>query len=110
MGIYGLIANSVVDRTRELGIRMALGATPGQAMQAVLAQGLVLSAVGVLAGCIAAKGTTQLLRHMLFGVSATDPLTFAGVALLLLLIATLAGAIPARRILNLDPAETLRHE
>jgi predicted permease len=110
VGIYGLIANSVVDRTRELGIRMALGATPGQAMQAVLAQGLVLSAVGVLAGCIAAKGTTQLLRHMLFGVSATDPLTFAGVALLLLLIATLAGAIPARRILNLDPAETLRHE
>lgn len=110
IGIYGLIANSVVESTHELGIRMALGATVWQAMTTVALPGIALSLAGVMVGCALSAAAAQVLRHVVWGVSPTDPLTFAGVGLVLLLVAALATAIPAGRILRLDPAHTLRHE
>ena len=110
VGIYGLIASSVVERTRELGIRMALGASMGQAMREVVAPGLTLALIGVAAGSLAAKFLTQVMRHLIWGVTPDDPLTFVTVGLVLLAVAGVASAIPALRILRLDPAQTLRHE
>ena len=110
LGIYGLIATSVVERTRELGIRMALGASVQQAIRTVAVAGVLLAAVGVVIGSALARAATQLLGAFVWGVSAADPYTFALVAAGLLLIAALASFIPALRILRLDPAETLRHE
>jgi predicted permease len=110
IGIYGLIANSVVERTRELGIRMALGATVSQAMKTVAIAGVLLAAAGVAIGCALARAASQVLRSFVWGVSAADPLTFVAAAAGLLLVAMLASFIPALRVLRLDPAHTLRHE
>ncbi len=110
VGIYGLIASSVTVRTRELGIRMALGATAGEAVRQVAVQGIALSLAGIAAGCALAAAATRLLRAVLFGVSSTDALTFVAVAVGLLLTAAVASILPALRITRLNPAETLRHQ
>jgi len=110
IGIHGLIASSVSERTRELGIRLALGATSRQVLQGVIRPGLALALTGVVVGTAGALGAVRLLRSFLWGVRPTDPLTFAVVMASLLLVAFVATVIPALRILRLDPALTLRAE
>ena len=110
IGIHGLIASSVTERTRELGIRLALGATASQVVGEVVRPGVVLAGIGVVIGTGAALGVARLLRTFIYGVQPTDPATFIGVALLLLLVAAIASLIPAWRVLGLDPALTLRAE
>jgi predicted permease len=110
VGIYGLVANSVAVRTRELGIRMALGAGASRVIRTVVTPGVALALAGVAVGCGLAMPATRLLESLLFGVTAGDPATYASVALCLLLAALAASIIPALRIARLNPAETLRHE
>jgi predicted lysophospholipase L1 biosynthesis ABC-type transport system permease subunit len=110
VGLHGLIASSVNERTRELGIRLALGASGHQAIAAVVIPGLVLAAVGVGLGAVAAMGTASLLRSFVWGVTPSDPATFAGVIGVLMGIALVASLLPALRVLRLDPAQTLRAE
>ncbi len=110
IGIHGLIASSVSERTRELGIRLALGATSNQAMRGVVLPGILLAGTGVIVGGAAAAAAARLLRSYLWGVTANDPGTFAGVIVLLLAVAAVASVVPARRVLRLDPAQTLRAE
>ena len=110
IGIHGLIAASVTDRTREMGIRLALGATSGQALRTLALPGVVLAGVGAAAGLLGAAAAVPLIRHFVWGVSVSDPTTYAGVFVLLLAVATVASVKPALRILRLDPATTLRQE
>jgi hypothetical protein len=108
IGIHGLIAGSVAERTREFGIRMALGATPAQTIRRVALSGVTLSAVGAALGIGGAWMAVQLVESFLWRVPARDPVTFAGVATFLIIVALVASVIPALRILRLDPAKTLR--
>ena len=110
VGIYGLIANSVAERTRELGIRLALGATVPQAMRSVALPGVALALAGVIVGSVLAGFASQLLGHLVWGVRPGDPLTFVAVGLGLLGVAAAASFLPALRITRLNPAETLRQE
>ncbi len=110
IGIYGVMAYSVTQRTREIGIRVALGAQPRDVLRLVMRQGVIVIVIGVLCGLAAAYGATRLLTSLLYGLSATDPLTFIIVSLLLALIALLAGYIPARRATRIDPMIALRYE
>jgi predicted permease len=110
VGIYGLIAYSVTQRTQELGIRIALGAQRHDVLRLVLGQGARLTLLGVALGLLAALAFARLLASMLFGVSATDPLTFVGVVALLGIVALLACFIPARRATRVDPIVALRYE
>ena len=110
IGIHGLIASSVSERTRELGIRLALGANSRQVLQGVIRPGLLLALAGVVLGSAGAIGAVRLLRSFLWGVRPTDPLTFAVVIAGLLAVAFIATLLPALRILRLDPALTLRAE
>jgi len=110
VGIYGLIANSVAERTRELGIRLALGATVSQAMRAVALPGVALALAGVMVSSVLAGFASQLLRHLIWGVRPGDPLTFAVVGIGLLGVAAAASFLPALRVTRLNPAETLRQE
>jgi ABC-type antimicrobial peptide transport system permease subunit len=110
VGIYGLIANSVAERTRELGIRLALGATVAQAMRSVALPGVALALAGVIVGSVLAGFASQLLRHLVWGVRPGDPLTFVAVGLGLLGVAAAASFLPALRVTRLNPAETLRQE
>ena len=110
VGIYGVISYSVTQRTHEIGIRMALGAEPAQVMRLILSHGLKLTAIGVVIGIGASLALTRLMSSILFGVSATDPLTFAGVAILLGLVSHAACYVPARRAMRVDPMIALRYE
>jgi len=110
VGLYGVIATSVAQRTRELGVRLALGATPRGVLALVLRDGMRATAAGVAAGLVGALAAARLLRSQLFGVSATDPAVYAGVALLTAAVALAATYVPARRATRLDPAITLRGE
>lgn len=110
IGIYGVMSYTVSQRKPEIGIRLALGAQQKDVLQMVLRQGMLLALVGVGIGAGAGFGLTQLMRALLFGVSAHDPLTFIGVAAVLVLIALLACYIPARRAVLVDPTVTLRYE
>jgi predicted permease len=108
VGLYGVIAYAVQQRTREIGVRMALGASAGNVLRMVLREGLGMSALGVALGLAGAAALTRLLQTLLFGVTATDPLTFAGVAGVLTLVAIAACVIPARRAASIDPQRALR--
>jgi putative ABC transport system permease protein len=110
IGIYGVLAYSVSARTREVGIRMALGAQPADVTRLVLKEGMSLAGVGVALGLFASLALTRLMRGLLFGVSASDPLTFGAITLLLLGVACLACWLPARRATKVDPLVALRYE
>ena len=110
MGVYGVMAYSVSQRTRELGIRMALGAQARQVLQLVLRQGMALAAIGLLLGLFAAFGSTRLVGALLYGVNPSDPLIFFGVTLLLAAAALAACYFPARRALKIDPVIALRFD
>jgi putative ABC transport system permease protein len=110
VGLYGVLAYSVARRTREIGIRMAMGAQMADVIRLILGQGLVLVAAGGVIGITVALATGRLLRAYLFGVSSADPLTFIAVALLLATVALFACWLPARRAARIDPMEALRYE
>jgi predicted permease len=108
IGIYGIIAYSVAQRTQEVGIRRALGAQQSDILQLVLRQGLALTLIGGALGIAGAFAVTRVMKSMLYGVSATDPSTFVGIALLFVAVALAASYIPARRAVRIDPMEALR--
>jgi predicted permease len=108
IGVYGVISLVVAERTSEVGVRLALGASPGQMWKMLVAQAATLGAIGVAIGAIGAFVLTPLAAAMLFGVSPADPMTFVAVSLLLIGIAIAAAAVPARRAMKVDPATALR--
>jgi ABC-type lipoprotein release transport system permease subunit len=110
VGIYGIMAYSVANRRNEIGIRMALGAQPGQVRGMILRESTWLAAVGIVVGVGAALGLTRLVKSMLYGIQPWDPATLAGGVLILLIVALAAGWIPARRAARVQPMDALRHE
>jgi putative ABC transport system permease protein len=110
VGIYGVVAYDVTQRTHELGIRLALGAQPGDVLRLVVGQGAALAAIGIGLGLAAASALTRLMSTMLFGVQPTDLYTFAAISVLLGAVALAASYLPSRRAMALDPVTALRHE
>ncbi len=110
LGVFGVLSYVVAQRTRELGIRVALGASPGALRRMVVGRGLRLAIAGIGIGLAAGLGVTRLMSSLLFGVSPTDPITYIGVAVILFAIASLASYLPARRATSVDPIQALRTE
>jgi ABC-type antimicrobial peptide transport system permease subunit len=110
VGLYGLLSYEVTRRTREIGIRTALGASQRDVLRLVVGQGIALVIVGVAVGIAGSLGFTRYLQSLLYGVRPTDPATFAGVATLLILVALATCYIPARRATRVDPMVALRYE
>lgn len=110
VGIYGLVAQSVTRRTQEIGVRMALGAQRSDVLRLIIGESARLAAIGLAIGIGLSFAATQLISSLLFGVKATDPLTFVIVAAVLATVALLASYIPARRAMRLDPVNALRYE
>jgi putative ABC transport system permease protein len=108
VGIYGIMSYGVKRRTREIGIRMALGAQPRSVLSLIVKQGMTLTIIGLVVGVASAFALTQLMTRMLFGISATDPITYITIALLLSSVAFIASWIPARRAVRTDPSVALR--
>jgi len=110
IGIYSVLSYSVRRRVREIGVRMALGADRGDVLRMILGQGARLAFIGAGIGILAAFGLTRLMASQLFGVTATDPITFLCVAILIVLVALVACYVPARRATRVEPAVALRYE
>ena len=110
IGVYGVMSYTVAQHTREIGIRMALGAQPAAILKLIVGRGLVLVSVGIVIGVLASFGLTRFMEKMLFGVTPTDPLTFAAIVMLLGLTALLACLIPAQRAMRVDPIVVLRYQ
>ena len=110
IGVYGVMSYTVAQHTREIGIRMALGAQPKAILKLIVGRGLVLVSAGVVIGVLASFGLTRFIEHMLFGVTSTDPLTFLMIVFLLGLVALLACLIPAQRAMRVDPIVVLRYQ
>ena len=108
LGIYGVIAYSVTQRTQEIGIRMALGASRGRVQRGVLGKTLGLVLIGLVVGTVGSLVATRMITSLLFGTEATDPLTYAGMIVLLMAVALVAGYLPARRASRIDPLVALR--
>jgi putative ABC transport system permease protein len=108
--VYGLVAQTVAQRTREMGIRLALGGSLQNIVSSAAAPGIALAVGGATAGAILSLFATRLLQHQIWGITATDPATFVAVAALLIVVAATASVVPALRLTRLDPAQTLRHE
>jgi putative ABC transport system permease protein len=109
-GVYGVMSYVVGQRVNEIGLRVALGASPADVLRMVLRQSLVLTGIGIVVGLAGAAAVTQLLTSMLFGVKATDPMTYALVVAMLIAVALLASYVPARRAMRVDPMVALRYE
>ncbi|HYE73857.1 MAG TPA: FtsX-like permease family protein, partial [Blastocatellia bacterium] len=110
VGIYGVLAYSVAQRTREIGVRMALGAQASGVVRMVLAQGLKLTLSGIAIGLLAALWLSRLINSLLYGVESSDPLTYVGTVILLALVALIACWVPARRAARVDPLHALRSD
>jgi putative ABC transport system permease protein len=108
LGLFGLVNHLVVQRRQEIGLRIALGATPYGVVQTLVGEGIRLAGIGVAFGLVGAVGMTQLLSGMLFGVQPTDPLALAGATLVVLIVAGIASYLPARRAAALSPMLALR--
>ncbi len=110
IGLYGLLSYNVLRRTGEIGLRMALGAVPGHVLWMILRESLLLVSLGAALGLVSAWGLSRFVASRLHGLSATDPATYAGVALLLLVVAVTASLLPAKRAAKVDPMVALRTE
>jgi len=110
VGIYGIVACSVTQRTHEIGVRVALGAQRGDVVAMVVRQGMALTAIGTLAGVTVALALVRVMSGLLFGVSAADPITFISIPMLLAIVSLVACYVPARRATRVDPMRALRSE